>query len=59
MERWHYTWTDIKNINSITEQAGTLKQYGDNGWQLVSTILIPDGDSTKIRFYWKRNAVAY
>jgi len=52
MKKYKYSWDDIENYNSVVKQSDVLKKRGDDGWELVSTILI--GTLTRIRFYWKK-----
>ena len=54
MSKWEYTWDTIENYNSIVAHAELLLERGDDGWELVSVVLIEVGSSNRLRLYWKR-----
>ena len=53
MKNWQYK-TDQVSINSVVDQTRILTERGNNGYELVSTILI---SGNMVRFYWKKPIV--
>lgn len=54
MRKWEYNWDTVENYYEIIAHREFLDKRSQEGWELVSTILIEVGSSKRLRFYWKR-----
>ena len=54
MKNFEYTWDTVNNYIGIIAHAELLNKRGEEGWELVSTIMIDVGSDKRLRLYWKR-----
>ena len=54
MRKFEYDWDTLDNYIGIVAHREFLDQRSNDGWELVSTVLIEVGSSERLRFYWKR-----
>jgi hypothetical protein len=54
MKIFDHDYDEIKNYVSAWDHSGLLSQRSDDGWELVSTIIVKIGSSEMLRLYWKR-----
>ena len=51
---FEYTWDTLSNYIGVVEHAALLQKRGEEGWDMVSVIIIEVGSDKRMRIYWKR-----
>lgn len=57
MKKWEYTWDTVQNYVGIIRNQELLLKRGEDGWELVSVLMIKVGGDDRMRFYWKREII--
>jgi hypothetical protein len=53
MKKYIYNW-DIVNHTDAVHQERLLKVMGEDGWELVSAVVLKFGYNESLVFYWKK-----
>lgn len=57
MEKWEHAWDTLSNYNSIIAQSELLNKRSEEGWEMVSVVVINVLGDERLRFYWKRKII--
>jgi hypothetical protein len=57
MKKWEHNWDTVENYNGIIVHREFLDKRSEQGWELVSTVMIEVGGEKRLRFYWKREII--
>jgi len=57
--RWEYTWTDLDIETGLvgdphSPSRETINERGARGWELVSVIVLPNGEEPRVIVFFKR-----
>ena len=59
MKKWEHNWDTVENYNGIIVHREFLDKRSEQGWELVSTVMIEVGGAKRLRFYWKREIIQH
>ncbi len=56
MKKWKYDWDIVDHTNAQRKEK-LLKIRGEDGWELVSAVVVKFGYTESLVFYWKKEVI--